>query len=437
MQDWKAWERQLVDETYPLRQYLADGVFLTEFGEPEPCKAAIKIVPGNPDDTASQLERWKLASGLSHPHLLRIFTMGRSELDGVPFIYLVTEYAEENLAQVSPDRPLTADEAREMMEPALSALAYIHNQGFVHGRLKPANIMAVDGRLRISSSALCRVGECAPAPPDAYSPPQTEGPSPAGDVWSLGITLVEALTQRVHASEQREVHVPGTLPAPFFEVARGCLESDPSRRWTVADIAARLRPGAPAVPERKADKTDAPSRKRRYRLAALLGLALVPIVISALVINYQSSAPPSVPPQQSAVQPKPEPRVESPPPAPHAPEPVAKTAPTAPPSANRPERPPTNAADGEVVQRVMPDVTLQAIQTIHGKVKVGVRVHVDSSGNVSGAEFDSQGPSKYFAQSALTAARRWRFTPSSGDWILRFEFSRTGPQVSAVRTAPK
>ena len=57
MQDWKAWEGRVVDETYPIRQYLADGVFLTEFGKPEPRKAAIKIVLGNPEDTASQLER--------------------------------------------------------------------------------------------------------------------------------------------------------------------------------------------------------------------------------------------------------------------------------------------------------------------------------------------------------------------------------------------
>jgi outer membrane biosynthesis protein TonB len=61
---------------------------------------------------------------------------------------------------------------------------------------------------------------------------------------------------------------------------------------------------------------------------------------------------------------------------------------------------------------------------------------VDSSGNVSAAEFDSRGPSNYFAQAALTASRRWRFTPASSEWVLRFEFSRAGLQVSAVRTNP-
>jgi TonB family protein len=423
MQDWKSWERQVVDEAYPLRQYLADGVFLTEFGEPEPLKAAIKIVLGNPEETASQLERWKLASGLSHPHLLRIISMGSSELDGVPFIYLVTEYAEENLSQVIPDRPLTADETREMLEPALSAIEYIHDRGFVHGHLKPSNFMAVDGRLRISSDSLCRVG-----------PP---GLSPADDVWSLGITLIEVLTQR------REAAAPESLPAPFLEIARHCLQADPSLRWTVADVAARLNPDAPALPERRADRANTPSLKR-YRLSAILGLVLA-IAIAVLLVNRQSTAPKALPPapvqpQQPIVQAAPAPnpvtsgeasRSVLTSPAPHPPEPPPRTPrETAAPAA----RTRTDAA--EVVQRVMPNVTSQAIRTIHGKVKVSVRVHVDSSGNVSDAEFDSRGPSNYFAQSALTAARRWKFTPASGEWILRFEFLRTGPQVSAVRAAP-
>jgi TonB family protein len=410
MQDWKAWEGQVADGTYLLRQCLANGVFLTEFGEPESRKAAIKIVIGNPEETAGQLERWKLASGLSHPNLLRIFAMGRSETLGVPFIYLVTEYADEDLSQVIPGRPLTVGEARETMEPALNAIEYIHSQGFVHGGLKPANFMAVDGRLKISSDSLCRVG-----------PP---GLSPADDVWSLGITLVEVLTQR------REAVVPETLPAPFLEIARGCLESDPSRRWTVAEIAARLKPKAPALHEPRRDRATTPSI-RRYRLAAILGLVLA-IAIAVLLVNRQSTAPQSSPAapvrqEQPAARTTPEPipppsgeasRIVPPPPAPHQPE------------------PPARAADGAVVQRILPSVTSQATQTIHGKVKVSVRVHVDSSGNVSAAEFDSRGPSNYFAQAALAAARRWKFTPASSEWVLRFEFSRTGPQVKAVRTAP-
>jgi hypothetical protein len=46
--------------------------------------------------------------------------------------------ADESLARVIPIRPLTAEEAGQMLEHALSVLAYIHGQGFVHAN-KPVN----------------------------------------------------------------------------------------------------------------------------------------------------------------------------------------------------------------------------------------------------------------------------------------------------------
>src|ERR1700680_4630487 len=190
-ESWKQWEGQLIDQAFPLHEYLGGdegrAVFLTEYGEPAPQKAAIKVILGNPENTESQLHRWEVAANLSHPHLVRIFTMGRAQLGGVPLIYLVTEYADENLADVIANRPLTAEEARDMLDPTLSALAYTHSQGFAHGHLKPSNIMGVSGSLRISSDGLSQIGACGPTNPDAYTPPELYGNSPAGDVWSLGL----------------------------------------------------------------------------------------------------------------------------------------------------------------------------------------------------------------------------------------------------------
>ncbi|PYT27203.1 MAG: hypothetical protein DMG58_20665 [Acidobacteria bacterium] len=66
---------------------------------------------------------------------------------------------------------------------------------------------------------------------------------------------------------------------------------------------------------------------------------------------------------------------------------------------------------------------------------VGVRVRLDASGGVTDATLDSPGPSRYFARLALQAARRCEFGPPksndravSGEWVLRFEFRRTGTQ---------
>ena len=93
---------------------------------------------------------------------------------------------------------------------------------------------------------------------------------------------------------------------------------------------------------------------------------------------------------------------------------------------------------GEVAERVMPDVAASANHTIQGKVDVSVRVDVDANGKVTNARIESRGHSRYFTSKALDAARKWRFKPARQDgtpvpsaWSLRFEFRRSGPEVTA------
>src|SRR2546426_1046707 len=144
-ENWKEWEAQVVDGQFCLVQYLASSehsaVFLTKYGDPKSQNAAIKLVPEDSKNSGFQLARWELASKLSHPNLVRLFHFGRCRLNSTRLLYVVMEYAEEDLSQVLPDRPLTGAEAREMLASALDALTYLHAKGFVHGRLKPANIM--------------------------------------------------------------------------------------------------------------------------------------------------------------------------------------------------------------------------------------------------------------------------------------------------------
>ena len=450
---WQQYEGQRINETFPLHRYLGGegnyAVFLTEYGEPAPRQAAIKIILEDPERTDAQLHRWNLVAPLSHPNLIRIFTMGRSNLGDEPLIYLLMEYANENLSDVIATRPLTAEEAREMLKPALSALMYVHGHGFWHGHLKPANILAVNGRLEISSDNLCRIGDPSGSrTPDAYTPPEIEGISPAGDVWSLGVILVEALTQRLPARRltgQHEPVIPETLPDPFLEIARRCLRSDPTSRWTVADIAARLEVLDAAGQERGAEKTRATSRKWASVLAASLALALSAIAIVPRLLNRQTksahiSEAPSIQPQQIRAQPRPEQKPTTSQDA----APVSSRVRNAEPPAPKAKTSSPDFVPGEVFHQVLPEVPSKARQTIRGKVKVSVRVHIDPSGSVTLAELDSAGPSKYFAQLALEAARRWKFAPAKAtdrefadEWILRFEFFRTETKAVPVRSFPR
>jgi TonB family protein len=238
-------------------------VFLTERLEGDrKVNAAIRIAQPGSDEIEDNFSRWQEASKLSHPNLIQLYEMGRFELDGTRFIYAVMECADENLAQILPSRGLTDGEARATLESVLSVLAYLHRKGFVHGRVKPANIMAVGDQLKLSSDELQRVGkpltgrgyaEAYDAPestPGAF--PVAQPVAPAADVWSLGVTLVQTLTQDLpdlRAAEQKDPLVPETLPQPFRDIATHSLVRQPQNRWTVDQIAARLEGRMPVEPK--------------------------------------------------------------------------------------------------------------------------------------------------------------------------------------------
>ena len=100
-------------------------------------------------------------------------------------------------------------------------------------------------------------------------------------------------------------------------------------------------------------------------------------------------------------------------------------------------------ADGGVARQVLPNVPATASATIQGTVRVGVRVQVDATGKVVGADLESAGPSKYFAGLAEKAARAWEFVPPTADgqptpsdWIVRFEFQSNGTKATTVRATP-
>jgi len=468
-ESWKHWEGQVVDGQFHLRQYLGgsghSAVFLTEHGEGGTQKAAIKFIPADPDSAEVQLSRWRQAAKLSHPHLLRIFQVGRCQIGDMNLLYAVTECAQEDLSQILPKRPLTQPEARDMLAPVLDVLGYIHAAGFVHGRMKPANIMAVDEQLKISSDGLCRAGRstAGQSKPGVYDAPESSSgvASPAGDVWSLGMTLAESLTQRLPVWERirdEDASLPDSLPAPFLDLARHCLRRDPSRRWTVADIARWLNP-ATAVPQAQEEPRQAaaapPGFKKTFARPGYLlpaaALALILIVMLAgpkLFTRHMEAQPtPASAPAHVKAQPKSEgrpPEVATQPKQPSsipvkAPSAAAVTQPVQPSKASSS----SGAVNGEVLEQVLPEISEKARDSIVGTVRVGIRVEVNPVGHVTGATLDSPGPSKFFADKALAAASRWKFIPPTvggrsvpSEWILRFYFSNTGTKVQPTQATP-
>ncbi len=242
---WARLEGHAINGVYPLLRYLGRSnhsvVFLTEsakLGKPE---LAIKLVPSAPALAQLQLARWRASAALIHPRLIQIFDAGQCQIGERPFLYVVTDYADQNLAQLLERRALTEEETREMLEPALQALAFLHEKKLVQGRLKPSNVLVVGDQLKLASDTIRPFSEAGRASrvTSAYAPPEaSEGArTPASDVWALGVTLCEALTRRQPSNlHEGELVLPDELAPAFRGVVVRCLNRRARNRPSVREL---------------------------------------------------------------------------------------------------------------------------------------------------------------------------------------------------------
>jgi len=480
---WTRWQGHVINGTFPLGRYLGcsdhSGVFLTRAAVFGPSELAIKLVPTNRSMAEVLLPRWKRAGGLVHPGLLTLWQWGGCQLEGLPYLYVVMEYADQTLAQLLRQRAMTDEEAREMLPPILDALDFLHRQDLVQGQLKPANILVVGEQLKLASDTVRRVGEgtISSHAATAYDPPEGRqgSTSAASDVWALGVTLFEALTRRLPPASSepgQAIALPADFSPAFRDVVSRCLSADPHARPEVSQLAGAGRasppepvaaavepaaaapsvpaepatgePGAagPVVAEAVAPEPGAPEATGEYVFAAPdaarpapavdesatrrppgLGLIIGVLVLAAVAwagirLLAGHRAPGSSPPAREA---------------PAAPAPAPAGGPTL--SAAKPARaepPPSSGALHEVI----PEVPWSARRTIRGHIKVWVRIIVNPDGSVFAAVPDRTGPSRYFQRLALDAAKKWTFPPADGAsqriMQLHFDFSRDGATARAV-----
>ncbi|TDL23382.1 kinase-like protein [Rickenella mellea] len=188
---------------------------------------------------------WNYLTMLGHPNIVPFygFTMDISS-GHLPSI-VIPLYQNGNALSYIEAHP-KADKLRLIMDIAC-ALDYLHNlpTAIVHGDLKASNVLVTDdGRACLTDIGLASIvsqedftsakiaGNCRWSPPEVLDPPMTEEgamlespPTPAGDVYSWGMTALEIFTGQHPFSHRRND------AAVIFDVLKG------------------LRPHRPAVPE--------------------------------------------------------------------------------------------------------------------------------------------------------------------------------------------
>jgi len=147
-------------------------------------------------------------SALSDPGVARVHEYGEMALPGgLAIPYLVRELVPgQSLEERLGDGPAPVDEALSVVARVADALAVAHRAGVVHGNLVPGNVIVGPAGVKVTDFGLWALRDhlASAQRPEAprqsvlsYSAPERlsgEPPSPAADMYSLGVLFVACLS---------------------------------------------------------------------------------------------------------------------------------------------------------------------------------------------------------------------------------------------------
>ena len=225
-------------------------------------EVAVKLLR---DTTQNETDRLRFTAeartlaGLNHPGIVMILDAGISTEQ--PF--LVMELVEgPTLGQVCAAGTLSSDRSASIGAQLAEALAYAHDQGVIHRDVKPGNVLlGADDRVKLADFGIARlIGETvthtktgtAVGTAAYLSPEQVRGQeiTPATDVYSLGLVLLEALTgerpypgtpmESALARLSREPRIPEELPETWRRLLHVMTLRESEARPHPRDVAEQL-----------------------------------------------------------------------------------------------------------------------------------------------------------------------------------------------------
>lgn len=229
---------------------------------------ALKIIrptiASNPDVLRLFKQEVLLARSVTHPHVCRIFDLGRGGDPPVPF--LTMEYLSgETLAARLARGPLGAEEILDLAEPLADALDAAHRAGIVHRDFKPQNVMLTGDGAKpvVMDFGLAGSNDSSAGTPAYMAPEQILGESisPATDRYAFGISLYQMATGRLPfatddpdsailarlAQDPIPAQEFSSLPSGWGDVIRKLLAREPSSRFDASIDAVRALQGQAAT----------------------------------------------------------------------------------------------------------------------------------------------------------------------------------------------
>jgi len=207
----------------------------------------------------------KAAANLSHTNIVTVYDFGYDQ----ERLYIVMEYiAGKDLNTLVHERGrLSIDRGLDLAIKACKGIGYAHRAGLVHCDVKPHNLLITpDWQLKVTDFGIARalasinpdeLTDVVWGSPQFFSPEQAAGeaPSPASDVYSLGVVLYLMFTGQLPflgktSAELAKMHreadpIPPSELNPFIpdtldEVILKVLNKEPSARYRTADQLGRV-----------------------------------------------------------------------------------------------------------------------------------------------------------------------------------------------------
>ncbi|MBX3047881.1 MAG: serine/threonine protein kinase [Anaerolineales bacterium] len=207
-------EKQLLNKRYQLEGSLGKGGMATVYRGRDLMlerDVAIKLLRQDYSKDPAFRERFrqeaKAAANLSHSNIVTVYDFGFDE----DRLFIVMEYVPgtDLYSLVKQRGRYNPQEGLPLMIQACKGIGYAHRAGLVHCDVKPHNFLVTpDGRLKVADFGIARAlasihpdeeAEVVWGSPQYFAPEQAAGgaPSPASDVYSLGVIMYQMFTGRL------------------------------------------------------------------------------------------------------------------------------------------------------------------------------------------------------------------------------------------------